>query len=421
VQGDRREICEIRLESLAFGGDAVGRLDGQVVFVPLGVAGDRARVRIVERRRSFSRAELLEVLEPGPGRREPPCPHAGACGGCQWQQVIYGEQIAAKQAVVARALGGVEELLPLRPAEDGEWGYRRRVRMAWQTTGTGEARIGFFQRRSRQLVDVDECPLLSAPLAEAVNVCRQHLASAVRGDAGGTLSLLAGAGGDVHLSLRVERGRTNEPPALLAAPVVGLVVTSRRGRRRQEARFGRDAVEIGSKLLGAADAFAQINPSQEARLREELVSWARPEGQRVLELHAGVGSLTRELTARASQVVAVERDRVACGLLKRNAPSVRLLRTSAEEAVQELAAAGERFDVVVLDPPRQGCARLSKDPALRALAPRRLIYLSCDPMTLARDLAALSDAFAPVRARACDMMPQTFHVEVLSLLQAQGE
>jgi 23S rRNA (uracil1939-C5)-methyltransferase len=419
VKGDQREI---RIESLAFGGDAIGRLDGQVVFVPLGVAGDRVRVRIVERRRSYLRAELLELLDPGPGRREPPCPHAAECGGCQWQQVEYKEQIAAKQAIVVRALGEVRELLPPCPA-DGEWGYRRRVRMAWQTTAAGAA-IGFYRRRSHQLVDVHQCPLLSAPLAEALSVCRQHLASAVRAGASGTLSLLGGAGGDVHLSLRVEKGQPlalDEPPALLAAPIVGLVVSFWQRRRRQEVRFGCDAVEIGSRLLGAADAFAQVNAAQESRLREELVSWARPEGKRVLELHAGVGSLTRALCAEASQVVAVERDRVACGLLKRNAPSVRVLQTSAEEAVKQLAAAGERFDVVVLDPPREGCAALARDPALRALAPRRLVYLSCDPMTLARDLEALSDTFAPVRARAYDMMPQTFHVEVLSLCEAQGE
>src|SRR5210317_460096 len=130
------ETAEIAIESLAFGGDGVGRLDGKVVFVPLAAPGDRAEVRVVDQRRSFCRAELVTVREPGPDRRQPACPLFGRCGGCQWQHVSYPGQLAAKRRILADALRRVmpEASGALSAPEGGdELGYRRRVRMTWRT------------------------------------------------------------------------------------------------------------------------------------------------------------------------------------------------------------------------------------------------------------------------------------------------
>jgi 23S rRNA (uracil1939-C5)-methyltransferase len=404
---------ELELRSLAYGGDAVGQLAGKVVFVPLGAPGDRARIKIVKEHASYSRAELVEVLAPGPGRREPPCALFGRCGGCQWQHLRYPAQAEAKQQILQRALADAD-VLPLVEAP-AELEYRRRVRAHWRV-GPGGVALGFLQRGSERLLDVGRCPLLAAPLQQGVDVGRRALQ--VARDCSGTLVAVAGQTGEVHVSVRVKRRSRRarvRMATLLSAlhrpPVAGGQVEL--GHRTVS--FGAQTVECG-ELQGSAAAFIQANPDQDRRLRELAHAWAGARGQRVLELFAGVGNLTRGLAAAAREVVAVESAPVATQLLARNVrgPLVPLHR-SAESAVEELARRGERFDVVVLNPPREGCVKVVE--RLGELGVSRVVYLSCDPMTLARDLGVLRRQGLRVeRARGLDMMPQTFHVETVVLL-----
>jgi 23S rRNA (uracil1939-C5)-methyltransferase len=406
---------ELELRSLAYGGDAVGQLAGKVVFVPLGAPGDRARIKIVKEHASYSRAELVEVLAPGPGRRAPPCTLFGRCGGCQWQHVSYPVQAEAKHQILQRALASVDaDVLPLGEAP-AELGYRRRIRAHWRVGADGVA-LGFLRRGSDRLLDVDRCPLLAAPLQQGFDVGRRALQ--VARDCSGTLVAVAGETGEVHVSVRVQRRSRRARvrmatllSALQRPPVVGGQVQL--GHRTLA--FGAQSVECG-EVHGSAAAFIQANPDQDRRLRELAHGWAGARGLRVLELFAGVGNLTRGLAAAAREVVAVESAPAATRLLERNVqgPLVPLHR-SAESAVEELARRGERFDVVVLNPPREGCVQVAE--RLGELGVARVVYVSCDPMTLARDLGVLGRQGLRVeRAQGLDMMPQTFHVETVVLL-----
>jgi 23S rRNA (uracil1939-C5)-methyltransferase len=322
-----------------------------VVFVPLGAPGDLVEVDVQERHRTWDRARLVRVLEPGPDRVDPPCAHFGDCGGCQWQHVSYEAQRIAKQRILRSALRRLAPDVEVEAAES-PYGYRRRVRVHHRG---GE--VGFLARRSHRLVPVDRCLLLEPALQDALDRARPEL----RGD------------GETALCAKDDLADAGEPAFRIEAGV-----------------------------------FAQVGDAADRRLRAAVIAEVR--GPRVLELYAGAGNFTRLLAAH--DVTAVESDARAADLLRLNAPAARVIAARCGPVVADLAAGGARFDTVLLDPPRQGAADVVA--GLASLAPARILYVSCDPMTLARDaerLAALG--WAVVRARGFDTTPQTTHLEAL--------
>lgn len=389
---------ELTLDSLAFGGEAVGRdAGGRVVFVAGGAPGERVVARVVEDKRTFARAELVRVIAPGAARVAPPCPIVDRCGGCPWQHVAVEAQRAAKQAIVARALGKlgarVEPIVPSPAA----LGYRTRARL----TARGGA-VGFAGRRSHEIVDVDRCLALDPTLDAALQAARRAVGPLLCPE-----GAIAGLLRDGAVELAVTSGQGADRARLTAAArtLVGQAAIAR--------------VTVDDPNAPAA-GFAQANAAQNETLRRLVRESARAGGLRVLELYAGDGNFTRDLAAVASGGVAVEGDRPASARLRAFAlPGWQVITDSAAAAVERLAAAGERFDVVVLDPPRAGAADVVA--RLAALGPARIVYVSCDPMTLARDLATLSrHGFASPIATPVDMMPQTWHIEVVAVVDRSG-
>jgi 23S rRNA (uracil1939-C5)-methyltransferase len=384
---------ELVLDSLAFGGEAVGRDgDGRVVFVAGGAPGDRVVVRVVEAKKSFVRAELLRVVAAGAARVAAPCPIVDRCGGCPWQHVAVDAQLAAKQAIVARALGKsgarVEPIVPSPAA----LGYRTRARM----TARG-GKLGFAGRKSHEIVDVERCLALDPLLDTAMQAARRALGGAI-----GEEGAIAGLVRDGAVEIAIASGRGADRAALAAATktLVG------------QAAIARVTVDESS---APAAGFAQANAAQNETLRRLVRDAAAAADARVLELYAGDGNFTRELMSGARAGVAVEGDRAAVARLREAAPKWSVVAEPAARAVERLVRDGERFDVVVLDPPRAGAADVIA--RLAALAPARIVYVSCDPMTLARDLATLERAgYAARVAWPVDMMPQTWHVEVVCLI-----
>ncbi len=424
--GEPDERVTLRLDSLAFGGDAVGRDDGgRVVFVPGGAPGDLVEVRLTERRKAWARGEIERVLEPG-RRAAAPCPLAAQCGGCPWMHVEVAAQLEAKDDIVERALARTEaKVEPILAAP--EWlGYRRRARM----TSRGGA-VGFQVRRSHLVIDVERCVALDPRLDAAMQAARQALRHAL--GEGGTISGLVSVDGRVHLT--VECGERSTPETLADAAcdlvghdrIVGIGVRSPEGNTLRF--YGEPRLELDAAFFSSAAGFAQANAGQNDILRRMVVRWALPEGDtvpRVLELYAGDGNFTRDLVKRG-RVLAVEGDPDAGARLvdnlraasPRTPESPQRWSVRAEpsaQAVKRLVAAGEQFDVVVLDPPRTGAADVLD--GLAALGPSRIVYVSCDPMTLARDVIRLETlGFRGSRAQPIEMMPHTSHVEVVCLLE----
>jgi 23S rRNA (uracil1939-C5)-methyltransferase len=400
----------IEIDGLAPGGDAVGRqrdppdavgpADGRATFVPLAAPGERVRARLGREKRRVAWAELVAIERPGPDRVSPRCPLFGSCGGCQWQHVSIDAQRAAKKSIVERALA-----TPIAPVLPGgpTFGYRDRAKLA---VGAGGA-LGFHARRSSEIVDVPECPLFGPELARALPALR----TVARGFASGVeIDVQAGAEG-VHVNV----GRVDATGAAQArreidrlgeVGIVGLALAGQPALGRAEV----DVAEPGGAPLAVpAGGFAQVGRAANAALVTAVAEAVGPAPGVVLELYAGSGNFTRHLLAAASAVYASDGDSAAVERGRRNAPG----------AVWAARAPAIIADTVVLDPAREGADREHLAAALRAR--RRIVYVSCDPQTLGRDARTLqAGGFRLARAVALDLMPQTFHVEVVATFE-RGE
>lgn len=406
-------ILELDIDSLAAGGDAVGRdAGGRVTFVPGAAPGDRVRARIVEERRGFARAELVEVVRPAPLRAEPPCPlfRAGTCGGCQWQHVEVAAQARSKAEICAAALRHrIEAGMELRPilTPAPSYGWRRRARLHWiRRRRSEDALLGFFAPRSRRITDVPVCPQLDPRLEQVLTAVRERLSRSLHGR--GELEMLLGHRGEVQLAL----SGPCVPAAVHQLVDDGVVAGVRIGKRHH----GAETIELEPGLPGRADHFAQASEAGNQALLEIVGEALAPlDGTRVLELHAGSGNFTRLLGA-AARVVAVEGHRPPWPL---PGDHVELHCGDVERLVPVLDAAGERFERCLLDPPRAGARGLIAP--LLALAPERIVYVSCDPATLGRDLDALAEGgYQADWAQPVDLMPQTAQVEVVAVLSRRS-
>jgi 23S rRNA (uracil1939-C5)-methyltransferase len=359
------------------------------------------RVRIEREKGRAAWGELTAIERASADRVAPPCPLFGSCGGCQWQHVSIEAQRAAKKAMVERALGIA--IAPVRAAGP-DFGYRDRAKL---TVGQSGA-LGFHARRSHDIVDLGDpprCPLLGPELARALPALR----ALARGMAPGIeLDVQAGAEG-VHLNVvradavsaahaRREIDRLNE------AGIVGLALGGKATLGRAEV----DAAEPASPPLAiSAGGFAQVGRAANAALVAAVMEAVGPDPGIVLEMYAGSGTFTRHLVAEIGggrgRVFACDGDPAAVERGRRNVPA----------ATWSARPPADSPDTVVLDPPREGADRAHLDAAIRAR--RRIVYVSCDPQTLGRDARHLkADGFRLVGAVALDLMPQTFHVEVVA-------
>jgi 23S rRNA (uracil1939-C5)-methyltransferase len=409
------KLLKLRVDSLAFGGDAVGRdADGRVTFVPDAAPGDLVEVRLVEEHKGWARAALERVLEPGEARVDAPCPIYDACGGCQWQHVSIAAQRAAKQDIVKRALRKVvAEVRPLlAPVPDLRW--RRRARLRFRSST-----IGYAERRSHRLIDVLACLQLEPALEAALAAVRAQLGPALVG--GGELSMVSSARGQVHLMIEAHEVSGLAAAGLVGqAGIAGLVLRPAHG---PDVSFGAPEIDLAddadAPFFARADGFQQASAAGNAALRALVREDSAPlHGQRVLELHAGSGNFTRDLAAAAAHVVAVEEVAPAAAL---GARSLAARGLHAEWRMQTTAAALAdrelRPDVVVLDPPRVGL-QPGEAAALAGLGAARIVYVSCDPETLARDLGTLvASGYRVAHATPVDLMPQTYHVETVVRLE----
>ena len=412
------------IDSLTHGPWGLGRSDGKVVLVPMTAPGDRVAAEVVEEHRRYSVARAVTLLQPSPERRAAPCPYVGDCGGCSWQHISHDAQLRAKQQNVADALarvGGLRdfELLSILPAS-AEFHYRRRITLH---VGNGR-KLGFHRAFSRNLVEVAGCVIADPDADRGIGLAAQwvrRLETPVS-----SVEILSGDRPDEVILSAATRHPLRGADArackeTVGGPVAGIVLAGP-GWRRQWGETALSFVVDGDLTLRHdADAFAQINPEGNRKLVDELLSWdAFEKRDSVLEIYAGAGNLTLPMARRVRRVTAVEAGWRLVRNGKRNArdnglDNVRWLRQDAGRAVDELVRQDRRFTTVVLNPPRAGAKEVA--PKLAALGARRILYVSCNPATLARDLRQLTDqGFTLRRVRPVDLFPQTFHVEALAEL-----
>ncbi|MBX6424003.1 class I SAM-dependent RNA methyltransferase [Thermosulfurimonas sp. F29] len=431
----------VEIERIVYGGEGLARLpDGRVAFVPWVAPGEEVEVRVLREHRDYVEAEPVRILSPSPDRVEPVCPRYGTCGGCQLQHLRYEAQIRIKEEMlreILRRQGGLSgDLVETVVPSPREFRYRNRLRFHVEP-GTGG--LGFVRRKSHDLVLTRECLLGDEALSRV-------LSAFVESDAWRRLQAFAKR---VKLELSPAEGLvtilfwiTVEPPAgdvealSRELPGVKSVFYWVRGPRPR-GPFPKDAPHGGRRLFPVPETifpeadsplyyvrpgvFTQANWEINLRIMEVLRPYAR-EVDRVLDLHSGMGNFLFPLAALVREALGVDTDPGAIedgrytaerlGLADR----VRLERTTATEALIETWKAAETYPLVVLDPPRGGCRELMR--YLPEVATRRILYISCDPPTLARDLRLLLQAGYEVeRVIGFDMFPQTYHLEALAVLR----
>lgn len=426
----------LTVESLAAGGDGVGRVGGRVVFVEGAAPGDVLEVELFEERERSARARVVRRLSDSAARVDPGCPHAATCGGCHWLHVSQSAQAEAKERLFWDALeriGGIPRAaLQSRPlvASPSELRYRRRARLH-----LASGRLGYRARSSHALVEPTECRLLEPRLEAALLRLQETLAregpvarctdisiacDATRVTAAFHVDEILPAG-----AARAERiaQRAGLDGAVIApaSPQAGPARALGDPLLSEEAPFAAPA-----KVYGRADLFAQANRGANDRLVALALEGLAPEGSgpsRVLELYCGAGNFTFGLARRVAQVTAVESSCEALDLARRSAreaglSSIRFVLGEALAVASALAREGQRFDALLLDPPRAGARGVGR--AAAALGARRVVYVSCDPATLARDARELGAAgYRCVWGAPVDMFPQTCHVEGVLVLERE--
>ncbi|HZA55804.1 MAG TPA: 23S rRNA (uracil(1939)-C(5))-methyltransferase RlmD [Candidatus Udaeobacter sp.] len=417
----------LEIDSLSYGPYGIGRVEGKAVMIPNTAPGDRVAAHIVESQERYAVGELVRLLRPSPARQPPPCPYVGECGGCPWQHVRYEAQLTAKQQNVASALRRIGKLdgFDLRPIvpSANEYHYRRRIRLQLDE----RQRLGFYQPSSHRLVEIDACRIA----VQAVNECLAALRSWIRQTRSALeyLEIVTGdRPGEVVLVAKSTAGFVPNDQAawsrlLEQEPRIrGLILTGRDWRRT----WGNTRISLLTEdhicLTVEADVFTQINPEGNRRILTELLTTGDFTDQdRVLELYGGPGNFTLSIAKRAREVVAVEGHRPSVDSGKQSAQlnhlsNINWIVSDVPAAVGRLVKRRETFTKIVLDPPRAGAKGIDRH--LASLGAEKILYVSCNPTTLARDLAALATrGYKLTLAQPVDLFPHTFHVEVLALME----
>lgn len=413
----------VRITAIAAGGAGVGRLaDGRAVFVHRTAPGEDVEVRVVERRRRFARAELVTLHSQSADRRPAPCPHYERCGGCTIEHLSYDAQLRTKRDLAGDALrriGGFDPPpIAVVPSPD-EFRYRNRLSITLLRSG-GSVRAGFHAlHRPGTIVEIDgRCLLPERAVAEALDRLRgawgpgarrlppgPRLRLTLRATNAGRTTLLiegGGGGGDAKTLLREagldavwQRAKPGDPVVLLAGG--GTLEEEWRGER----------VPVGGGI------FLQVNRAAAGKLEAYVLDCAGDvRGQHVIDAYAGVGTRARALAARGARITAIELDPDAVNAARTLGGDVAWIEGRVEERIAETLPA----ELVIVNPPRAGMDAAAAT-ALAANPPRRLLYVSCDPATLARDLSRLAGSLGLRSIRCFDLFPQTSHVETVAELE----
>jgi len=448
----KEQELELRIESLAFGGNGVARLEGFVLFVRRGLPGDLVRARVTRVKRSHAEAEMVEVLEPGASRVEAPCPYFGDCGGCRFQDLAYEVQCESKAAQVRDALvriAGIVEppLEPIIPAEE-IYGYRNKLEYSFSATPDGPA-LGFHRAgRWDELLPIERC-LLTTELGNSIRAAvvewaREEVLEAYdqKEHRGYLRHLVVREGRNTGQALVMLVTASDTPfdrdflvRSLTKFPEVRSIywaVNEGSGETTNvpaELIWGEEAIEeelCGLNFRLRPNAFLQTNTLMAEKLYSLAGEYAGLTGdETVWDLYCGTGTIGLTLARQARSVWGIEisEESVACALenAERNSVgNIAFFAGNVGQVIRELKERSGPPDVVVVDPPRAGLA----GKALRRLAETgapRIVYVSCNPTTLAGDFKQLREqaGYRLLRAQPVDMFPHTPHVETVALLERE--
>jgi 23S rRNA (uracil1939-C5)-methyltransferase len=389
------QTIEVTIEKIVPNGFGLAFAENLTVFVALAAKGDKLLVKIIQTKGKTAFAEIVEILEPSPDRTEPRCPYFGRCGGCNFQQLNYQAQLAAKIAIVRDCLTRIgkinyEKDIPII-ASPKDYEYRSRAQ--WHLD-TRKKKFGYFQRKSHEIIDVKVCPILTPELENTLTDLREEIA-------------WESFWSEI---VEIEAANAVEEISIYSSEII---------EPTDEIVFEAN----GEKYFYDATSFFQGNPF----LIEELVETALKDaaGETALDLYCGVGLFTLPLARKFQNVSGVEGYEKAIDFAKKNVENARLsnvkfFRENVDEFLTENLAKLKNLDFVLLDPPRAGTEREIVENLIK-LQPKQISYVSCEPSTLARDLKILTENFYTIESiTALDLFPQTHHVETVVRLKIKS-
>ena len=412
------EPLRVQVLAMTFGPYAIARLGGKSVMIPAALPGDVVEIETHSHKHAYALGRVVRVVQPAPERREPPCPYAAKCGGCDWQHIQYDAQIRLKAEVLAaefhHTLGIELDPNGLVEPAPAEFRYRSRVRLK---TGPG-GKIGFHQPGSNSLVPVETCLVAAPPIAMATRLAHALGRNCTE------IEVVAGPHGEVMIADLMKAPGTFERKIagqMIENGTRGLILRSGAIRELFGSVRIKCEAEPGCVIEADADLFSQVNRAQNLKLVAAVMQLAEiSPTTRVLDLFCGTGNFSLPAARRTASVIGLDCDEAAIEAARSNVQRMGLKGTQfiamhAAEGLRFLLRTGYRPDVLILDPPRAGAAYLIEPMA--KLKPRRLIYVSCNPSTLVRDLRQLIlQGYKVGRVSAFDFFPNTHHIEIVTSL-----
>ena len=445
------ELLDLAVESVAFGGQGVARHNGLVIFVQNALPGDQVRARVLKLKPNFIEAETVELTQPSVFRTIPRCSHFGICGGCKWQNLDYTKQVEYKTQQVQEALehiGGFARppVLPALPAEEIYF-YRNKMEFSFATGQAGELTIGLHRSgKFDEVFDLEACFLQSETSNQIVHrikeFCRKEKLSVYNlREYTGFLRFLvikqAQNTGQILVNLVTTQGEGSRLVTLAQElsqefPAIKSVVRNINSKRAQIAIGEKEELLAGQPFITekigpfqfriSANSFFQSNSRQAEKLYSLVVEYAQTQPKdEILDLYSGTGTISFFLAQSAEKVLGIESSYLTVEDARQNArlngiANCQFICSQAKDYLALARVRKERFDAVVVDPPRSGLhPEVVKN--LLELAPPRMVYVSCNPATLARDLKLLCEkVYQLEKVQPVDMFPHTFHIESVSLL-----
>ncbi|MBN1878702.1 class I SAM-dependent RNA methyltransferase [bacterium] len=423
------DIIDVTIEKLAFGGEGIARHQSVLVFIPGVVPGDTVKVSLTHVGKDLCRGEVIEVLAHSSNRIPASCPLFGTCGGCHLQCLVYPAQLTAKEAMATDTLsriGGIETKVRSVMGSPETYGYRIRTRLHVRQAGN-KVEVGYFARRSNTLVPLDACPLLAKPLNAVIKALPDLLPSPgtapipeeiqlqMSVDSGRVAIHLLGKGAVFGLETIFERCKKNQLPVLgvTADSKDGLIAA---GEKSLTHRIGNISYRVGS------NSFVQANQYLYKQMIDQAILLCSPAAtDTVLDLYCGSGFFSLPIARFVQKLIGLDSNPAAIEDAKTNAAAASLknseFRMCDDRSFFRIPeTTGARFSLVIADPPRTGFSPEALKGVI-ALKPAKMLYISCDPSTLARDLKHLAEADFRIRViQPIDMFPHTYHLETLVFL-----
>ena len=427
------EQAEVTVEKLVHGGSGLARLEtGQAVFVNGVLPGERARVSLKRKRKGFLEAEVVEILAPSEHRITPPCSGEKQCTGATWPHIAYPAQLRYKQDILQDTLtriGGItaRHPLPILPSPRTDH-YRLRTQFNVRSAD-GKQRIGFFRQGSYSLVEVDDAFLIDPIINRTLKAVR---ANAEQLPPLSEIHINATPSGEVHLLLFSEQATLPAMGAFfeqMRKAVPSIIGITGFAQRRKAFALGKNqlALELGGlKFLVTEGNFYQVNWEQNRNMVATVLDFCDLTGQEtVLDLYCGIGNFSLPLAGKAKNVIGIESGYAAIEDAKANAAlnnitNAEFIADDLQKGLKTLIQRKMRADVVVLDPPRAGATLKTLERVL-AFVPQKILYVSCNPSTLARDLKFFHlFGFRLDRLQPVDMFPYTYHIECVAEMVREG-